>query len=260
MEGTLQLRDRTVVLTGPLTRVHQAIVNRLTGLGANVALLGAEAQAAERFTSQIMDLREVHAHQGRAGSIPVDFHDTRSIAEAMSRTAESFGGIDIYIDGWLAPNRFSFAADNFAELLQSTVEYELLATIKTTQAALPFLKGRRRGRIIYLVHDLYSHGHPDIMLNAATRTGLFHFARALGNSLRAENIGVNCLRLGLTEESLLQLYPGQSVAEAESQLVQQFPRIEMSRPEDIANFIAFLASPLSQTLSGQNLSAHRGFY
>jgi 3-oxoacyl-[acyl-carrier protein] reductase len=258
MDSGLHLREKTAILTGPLTQLHQSLIMRLCELGCNVALLGDENPNAQRYTQQISDQREIHPHFGRATTLDVNFSKEENIADAISRAAEAFGGVDIYIDGLFHPDRGDFKTLESPEKVQSIVKYELLASLNATQTVLRFLKGRRRGRILYLLQDLTCQGFSNSMVHAAARGGLIPFSQALAAEVKSDNVTVNCLRMGLTEEFLLSVYPGKNLTEAEAELRKSYPQVELLRADELSSIVAFLVSPLAQVISGQSIVAHRG--
>src|SRR5262245_2237652 len=94
-----RLREKTAVIHGPLTRVNQSIANRLSQLGADVVLADAKIDTAQRLANQIMESREINEKFGRAAAVATDFTSSKSAQDGVSRCAEIFGGIDIFVDG-----------------------------------------------------------------------------------------------------------------------------------------------------------------
>ena len=95
---SLNLGDRTVVIAGSFGPLVQNLASALTENGADVALVVDNADMAQRFCQNLMDLREVSERYGRSVAIENKLADEADAQEAFSRSAEVFGTTDIYID------------------------------------------------------------------------------------------------------------------------------------------------------------------
>lgn len=260
LDGSFRLSDRTAVLTGPSTSLNQAIALKLTSLGTDVALLDRNAEKMQRFADQLMDQRETNENFGRALAISTDLSKPHHVADAIGKAAETFGGIDIYIDGLMTSDVRSFHDPNSLEELDRMIDVNLRAAIYMTHGVMKYLEGRKRGRIIYLMQDLVRLGLQSNSLLAATRQGLSAFARTLALETASANVTVNCVSAGLSEEFLLAQTRSSSVTVqvAEELVRKQFPGAHLIEPDRVANLVAFLASPLAAGISGQTIAVNQG--
>lgn len=263
-ESSFRLQDRTALITGPCNSFNQAIAIKLTQLGCNVALVDRNIERMQRFAVQLSDAREIQERYGRAAAIQADLSKPHHVQDAISRVAESFGGIDIYIDGLMTTDVKRFKEPNSLEDLDRVIDVNLRAPMLMTHGVLRFLEGRKRGRIIYLMHDIVRLGLPANGLMALSRTGLTAFARTLARETAESNVTVNCVAIGVTEEFLLgqtgsmQEASKSSIQEAQQKLLQAYPTAALIEPEKIANMVAFLASPLGAGVTGQTLAVSQG--
>lgn len=261
-ESSFKLQDRTALITGPCNSFNQAIAVKLTQLGANVALVDRNIDRMQRFAAQLTDTREINERYGRAAAIQADLSKPHHVQDAISRSAEAFGGIDIYIDGLMTTDVKRFKEPSALEDLDRVIDVNLRAPLLMTHGILRFLEGRKRGRIIYLMHDIVRLGLPANGLMALSRTGLSAFARTLSREVAESNVTVNCVAVGVTEEFLLGQTPGDapkgSIQEAAKSLMAQYPTAHLMEPERIANTVAFLASPLGAGVTGQTIAVSQG--
>jgi 3-oxoacyl-[acyl-carrier protein] reductase len=264
VESSFKMQDRTAILTGPCNTFNQAIAMKLTQLGTNVAFIDKNVDKAQRFAQQLMDTREINERFGRAHAIAADLTTANGVKDAITRAAEAFGGVDFYIDGSMITEGRRFREQQSLDNLNSFIDTNLRAPIMCTHAVLKFLEGRKRGRVIYLMHDAASTGRTNNSLGAATRAGLSDFARSLAREVTEFNVTVNCVSIGVTEEFVLaqNFAPATegstiSVQEALSRLNQTLPQTLLMEPERIANVVAFLASPMGAGITGQTITANR---
>lgn len=250
----LNLRERTVVIAGPVGPTLQNLVMALTQHGADVALVDSQAEKMQRFCQAVSDQREVNEKFGRATAIPVQWENTGSIRDAIGKAAQAFGSIDIYIDA-LSENKatpFHVGAEN--PEVETLLHRNLTAPLRVTECVAPFLKGRKRGRILYLLHDAMNRGMAVDAVATAARSGLLAFAKTLSRQLQDVNVTVNCLSLGLTEEYLLGHFPEcSSIKEAQEKMKTIDPLFRISEPEKIANSILYLCSSSGSAVTGQHI-------
>jgi NAD(P)-dependent dehydrogenase (short-subunit alcohol dehydrogenase family) len=275
IDASFKLSERTALITGPCSTINQAVATKLTSLGCNVALVDRNIEKSQRFAEQLMNTREINERFGRAVAIQADLSKSHHVQDAASRAAESFGGLDIFVDGLMTTDvreyRDPTALDDFDRL----IDVNLRAPLMMTHAILKFLEGRKRGRIIYLQHDLIRLGLEKNGLLAATRGGLSDFARILAREVAVNNVTVNVVSVGISEELLLQQAnppnaqgargegaapapPKISINDSLANIKQSFPRAAMVDPDRVANLIAFLASPLGSAMTGQTIAANQG--
>lgn len=259
VETSFKLLDRTALITGPCNSTNQAIALKFTQMGANVALLDRNVDRIKRFADQLMDAREVHERYGRAVAIQADLSKPHHVQDAISRAAEAFGGIDIYIDGLMIDDSKRFKDPTAFDDVDRMIDVNLRSPLMMTHGILRFLEHRKRGRVIFLLPDVARMGLTQHGLLAATRTGLSALSRTLARELAENNITVNCVALGVTEEFLINQSGGNtSIQEAQTRLMQIFPHAQMTEPDKIANVVAFLASPLGSGITGQTIAVSQG--
>ncbi len=255
-----KLSDRSVFLTGPLSTFNQAIARTITQMGANVALVDRNVSSAERFANQLSDEREINERFGKAIAIEADLTKPHHVQDAIAKTAESFGSVDSYVDGLLvhtAPNRFY--DENALEDFERILDIHSRSPLLVTHNILKFLKARKRGRIIYLMHDHVNMGLPHNTLLSATRSGLKDFTKSLSREVIEQNITVNCLFMGTTEEYLMNFKKdSQSISDAHKEISPQAPWSKIMDSNKIAEVVAFLLSNGASAMTGQMISVSEG--
>jgi 2-hydroxycyclohexanecarboxyl-CoA dehydrogenase len=251
------LQDKTVVLAGPFNPLMQNLTARLTQDGASVAVVTDDIKSAGRVCQNLMDMREVSDKYGRTAAIEAQFKDEKAVSNNFSRAAELFGGIDIYIDTYLAGLRIPFFTEkkigDVTELFQKEFDKSQLMT----KVAAQFLKGRNRGRILYLYHEL------DMWAADKAESHVFidfiEFVHELAKQLAAQNTAVNALALGVNEEYLLTRFSkSQSIQKSLIELKKSIAHAKLVDYNEIANMTSFLASPASSGVSGQVIRFDHG--
>ena len=98
LNTNFKIHERTVLIYGGSGPLVYSISSHLTELGADVALVGEKANQLRAFSNSINDRREIHADYGRMEAIETQVTNEKQLGEAISRTAEIFGSLDILID------------------------------------------------------------------------------------------------------------------------------------------------------------------
>ena len=256
-DSALRLKDRNLLLVGPNSSLTQSIAKVFSELGANIAFLSQNITQLARFSEQINDAREMNDNFGRACAVQANLIEPASCREGVSKVAEAFGGIDIYIDAnqffWCKPFRQWNQLGEVRPLLQNNMEVPL----QVTHAVLKFLEGKKRGRIIYLLQSLATRAPLGLSLTALSRNGLEAFSKSLAEEMLPHSVTVNCLSLGLTEELAL-AYGGpeaNTLQKSELLLREKIPGVHLVDNDRVAQALVFLASPLGAGITGQTLLA-----
>lgn len=257
-DSGFKLREKTALIFGPIQSIARSLAIFLTELGVDVALVDKnQFKEAERFAANLMDGREINEHRGRAAAIGDDFTSPSSAKDIVSRVAEIFGSVDVFIDTRLdvLAKPLSSSDKDFKEALQSHLE-SLSVISREFQN---YLLARGKGRMIFLMNDFFHLGPKDKDLSKEAAASLSSFVHELARSVSEKPITVNGLSLGLTEEYLLARFPkAPSIEYAKKQIVADHPHARLVEPTEVANVIAFLASPLSSAINGQILHVNHG--
>jgi len=251
-----QLRERVVLIAGPLTTTTQSLMMGLTEQGADVALLDENANKAEKFCNQLMDQREVKAKHGRAIAIQTDLTNPKQIKEHVGQVAQSLGGIDIFIDAQVCNEPTAIEVDQqldeaSVEKLEALLSRNLKSTLMLTQTVVGYLKSRKKGRILFLANDCVLKNIPADLFQNTIRSGLVAYAQTLSKQLQEYNVTINVLCLGVTEEYLLAHYSGVNIKEALEKHKQYDFFARITEPDKITNSIIFLGGPSGLAISGQ---------
>ena len=253
-ENTFGLSDKTVLLTGPNSMIGRAIATTLAETGANLALVDKNEEKTRRLANEIMERREINDKFGRAAAIVSDVSKLHHVQDIVGKAAETFGGIDIYVDALTVSRKIFFDSDALTEEFDRIVDVNLKAPFLISKEVLPYLKNRRRSRVIYLIPSLAKWGMTGESLSASTRTNLSHLTRVLSRETLDAPVTINCVSIGPTEDYLLDQNPGSaSVQDILEDMKQKNEAIDLADPMEVAQVVRFLASSLSSAINGQTI-------
>jgi 3-oxoacyl-[acyl-carrier protein] reductase len=115
---------------------------------------------------------------------------------------------------------------------------------------------QRYGRIINITSVVGASGNAGQANYAAAKAGVAGMTRALARELGSRGITVNCIAPGFIETDMTGSLP----EEQQKALLNQIPLGHLGKPADIANAVAFLASPLAGYVTGQELHINGGMH
>lgn len=251
----LQYSGRVALITGGSRGIGRASALAFALEGARVALTyRSDSKQAEKVVAEITELG------GTAMAIHLDLSELSSINTGIAAVRQRWGGIDVFVANAVqypdnAPDGSRFfedvPVDEWRRLLRSSLE----GTIACLQAVLPALRDSDSGRIVLISSDLARRptlpGTAFYSAGKAALTGLM-------NGLIAELQGailVNIVTPGMTLTERNFEYLPQAIRDF---AIAKTPTGRLSKPEDVARAIVFLASPVNVNITGENLNVTGG--
>lgn len=242
-----RLEGRTAIVTGAVVGNGRAFCRRLAAEGARV-MIADIADAGEV-------LEEVSSAGGEIDAVRVDVTEEEGAEKMVRKTIERFGRIDILVNNVGAYQEEPFELISFAEWKQM-LSINLDPLFLTTRAVLPIMKENGFGRIIAMSSDTIWLGTPYLVHYVASKMGVVGFIRSLASEVGKYGITANAITVGLTAT---QRPPGEKlVGSILEHLLPQQAVHRGDEPEDIAEVVAFLASPDSSILTGQTINVDGG--
>ena len=248
MDPPLPLAGQTALVTGAAQGLGYAAAARLAADGASVALLDRDGErlgaAADAFGAQGLTVLP-HA---------VDLTDEEGVRATVAAVLSAEGRIDVLVNNvGIYPHR-PFEELTYAEW-RHVLAVNLDSVFLCTHAVYPAMRERGYGRIVNVSSSTFFIGYPGLAAYIASKGGIIGFTRALASEAGPHGITVNAVTPGLiATEGVLD---GEEAGLFDEIVPQQaLPR--RGEPEDIAECIAYLASPAAGFITGQTINVDGG--
>ncbi|GAB2911220.1 3-oxoacyl-ACP reductase FabG [Paralcaligenes sp. KSB-10] len=243
-----QLEGKLALVTGATRGIGKAIALELAARGACVVGTATSAAGAESISEMLA------ATGGRGVVLNVT---EPSACEALidELGKQDGGGPHILV------NNAGITRDNLAMRMKdddwnAVLDTNLSAVFRLSRAVMKSMMKARWGRIINITSVVGSSGNPGQANYAAAKAGVAGMARALARELGSRNITVNCVAPGFIETDMTRaLNETQTAA-----ILSQIPLGRLGASSDIANAVAFLASPQAGYITGTTLHVNGGMY
>lgn len=239
----LGLKGLKAIVTGGTKGIGHAIAKTLAAEGAHVALCARHADAVAKTVT------ELSAYGVKVFGRAADVSDGAALQAWVAGAEEALGGIDIVV-----ANVSALAIANDEAGWKSGFEVDMMGTVRLVNAALPSLE--RSGHAAIVTISSVSGREIDFAAGpyGAFKAAIIHYTQGLAYQLAGKRIRANSVSPGNT------YFAGgvwNQIEHGNPALYQQAlamnPTGRMGTPQEMANAVAFLASPAASFVTGTNL-------
>lgn len=255
----LDLKNKRAIVCGSTQGIGKAVAMQLAAMGAHVTLVARNEPALKQTKAELPNnAQQLHSY------LCVDFSDTNALKELLTSFIQRSGPVNILVNNTGGPPSGPIASAKTEEFLQAFNNH-LICNHILTQACLEGMKNTGYGRVINIISTSVKQPLPNLGVSNTIRAAVANWAKTMANELGKFGITVNNVLPGATSTQRLANIIETKAAKnnlqndvVKNEMLHEIPLGRFAEPSEIANAVAFLASPAAAYINGINLPVDGG--
>jgi 2-dehydro-3-deoxy-L-rhamnonate dehydrogenase (NAD+) len=214
----MRFAGRRAVVTGGLSGIGEAVLNRITAEGGRAVAWDMNANT--------------------KNGIKTDISDYASVEKAVAETVKQIGGIDILVNsaGITGPTVpvDGFPIDGWLQ----TIAINLNGTFFTNRAVVPLMIKQNYGRIVNIASIAGKEGNPNASAYSASKAAVIGFTKSLSKEVAKYNITANSVTPAAVRTPIFDQMPQQHI----DFMLSKIPKARFGTVDEVASLVCWLAS------------------
>ena len=240
MAYSIDLTNKTAVITGAGRGIGQAIALTLAGAGANIAVVDVKEEFTTETVNAVKNLGvEARGYGG-------DVADLSAMQALMETIQKDFGSLDILV------NNAGITKDTLLIRMgedewDAVLRVNLKGAFNCTKAVARIMMKQRSGRIVNMASIVGLIGNAGQANYSASKGGLIALTKTTAKELAARGITCNAIAPGFIKTKMTDVLP----EEVKAKMLDLVALKTFGEPQDIANTALYLCSDLASYVTGQ---------
>jgi 3-oxoacyl-[acyl-carrier protein] reductase len=244
------LQGKIAIVTGASRGIGRAIALTLARQGASLVINGNSADLLQKLSVEIEALGQKCAIQ------PGDIAKPETAAAIAQTAIDSFGRIDVLVNN-AGINMRSSSLEMKLEEWQRVMDVNLNGTLHCCRAVLPYMIKQQSGKIVNISSTAAKTPHQNAAPSyGASKAGVNYLTQHLALEMAKHGICVNAICPGPIETDM----STQWSEEYRRQVLLKIPLGRLGMPENVADGVLFLASKMSDFITGETININGGTY
>ena len=244
----LNLKNKTAIITGSSRGIGKKIAETLAKENVNVVITATNLEKALKVAKEIESTYNVETL-----ALEHDAKSSESCKNVVLKTIEKFNSIDILV------NNAGITKDMLVIQMDDNIWNDVLLTnlygaFYITREAAKFMIRARKGKIINISSVIGKMGNAGQVNYSAAKSGLIGITKSMAKEFAIRNICVNAIAPGFIQTDMTDNLPEDTV----KNIMNVIPQKRLGTTEDISNLVLFLASDMSNYITGEVIAVDGG--
>ncbi len=245
---SIDLSNLKAVVTGGSRGIGRATAIALAECGADVAILYAHNFEAAEETRKLIE-----SYNKRGLALKCNVSNEEDVSKTIDYIAKEFGKIDILVNN-AGITRDSLIMRMSEEDWDRVLNTNLKGSFLTTKHVLKYMIKNRFGRIVNISSIVGITGNLGQANYVSSKAGLIGFTKVIAEEYSSRNITANAVAPGFIETDMTKKLSGRVKEQFLKKVLKKAP----GKPEDVANAVVFLVSPLASYITGATIIVDGG--
>ncbi|GAA2734973.1 glucose 1-dehydrogenase [Actinocorallia aurantiaca] len=247
LKSLFDLTGRVALVTGGTRGIGRAIAEGFAAAGASVVVASRKPEACAETEAHLK------AMGGSALGVPTHLGDLDSLDALVTRTTETFGGLDILVNN--AANPLALPIGSFTpEAFAKSQDVNVRGPVFLVQRALEDLTASQHASVINVISAGAFIFSPYLSMYASAKAAMMSYTRSMAAEFAHLGIRVNALAPGTVDTDMVR----NNSPEAQEHMAAASLQKRMAHPDEMVGPALFLASDASSFVTGQALIADGG--
>ncbi|SHL22082.1 3-oxoacyl-[acyl-carrier protein] reductase [Roseovarius marisflavi] len=246
----MRLKGKTALVTGAASGFGKGIAELFVAEGAKVAIVDLNEDGAKAVADGLGDATI---------AICCDVSDGAQVANAVAKTTEAFGSLDIVVNnaGWTNANSPLMETDEAT--FRKIYDVNVLSIFHMTKTCVPMWRAQGGGVMINIGSTAGIRPRPGLTWYNSSKGAVNLMTKSLAVELAPDNVRVNCVAPVMGATGLLEQFMGMpDTPENRAKFIATIPMGRLSEARDIANATLYLASDDADFITGVVLEVDGG--
>ena len=241
----MNLKNKKILITGATGGIGNSLVKKFNELGSVILATGTNQDKLDKLKSEFKNIK--------IKQFKLDEHS--KIEEFINTCHTELEGIDVLI------NNAGITLDNISirlsdENWKKVVDINLTSTFLMCKHSIKKMLKNKQGKIINITSIVAHTGNLGQANYAASKAGIIGFSKSLAIEYAKKKININCISPGFIKTEMTDKIN----EEFRKMLINKIPSGDLGTGQDVANSAAFLASEMSDYITGETLHVNGGMY
>ncbi|MDX8045518.1 SDR family NAD(P)-dependent oxidoreductase [Gracilibacillus sp. S3-1-1] len=244
------LQDKVAIVSGASRGIGRQTALTLAWHGASLVISGTKVDLLNEVAGKVNEM-------GRKCMVSVgDVTNFETATKVVSQAIKEYGHIDILINN-AGMNMRTSTLDMDIEDWKKVMDVNLNGNIYFCKAVLPYMIKQNYGKIVNVSSTTAKSGHKNaIPAYGASKAGIDYLTKHLAIEMAEYNIYVNGVSPGPVETDMIKQWSD----EYYQTVVSKIPLKKLGKPQNVADVILFLASFMSDFITGETININGGTY